>query len=155
MPLLIDGHNLIARLPYLHLDQDDDEAQLVERLRRYQARTGKRMTVFFDHGLPGGMERDLSTSRLKVVFASAGRQADDLIIDRVCRSRDPHSLTVVTSDRSVIAAVERQGARVVRTEAFATEMSAASPSPGSDDLVLSQSEVDEWLAFFQGQVTDE
>ena len=56
MPLLIDGHNLIGRgqLPGLRLDDPDDEAKLVTRLRAYCARARKRATVVFDRGLPGG-----------------------------------------------------------------------------------------------------
>ena len=54
MPILIDGHNLIGRLPDLRLDDPDDEAKLVLRLRAYAARTRKRITVVFDQGLPGG-----------------------------------------------------------------------------------------------------
>ena len=60
MPLLIDGHNLIGRLPDLRLDDPQDEAKLVARLRVYHARTGKRVTVVFDRGLPGGRSRELS-----------------------------------------------------------------------------------------------
>ena len=110
MPILVDGHNLIAKLPGIHLDDPDDEERLVERLRRYQARTGKRLTVYFDAGLPGGPDWDLSTSKVRVVFASAGDSADKLIVRRVRRSRDPQGLTVVTSDQRIIAAVERRGA---------------------------------------------
>ncbi len=47
MPLLIDGHNLIGRLPDLRLDDPDDEAKLVARLRTYCARTRKRITAVF------------------------------------------------------------------------------------------------------------
>ena len=47
MPLLIDGHNLIAKLPSISLDDPHDETQLVELLRRYRARTGKRIQVIF------------------------------------------------------------------------------------------------------------
>ena len=148
MPLLIDGHNLIARLRDVHLDDADDEVQLVERLRRYQARTGKRVTVIFDRGLPGGPEPDLSTSKLKVIFAPNGRSADALIVNRVRRNRDPRGLTVVTSDQKIIAAVERRGARVVRAERFASELDAAPASSAADDVKLSQSEVDEWMALF-------
>jgi predicted RNA-binding protein with PIN domain len=154
MPLLIDGHNLISRLSSVRLDDPDDEAQLVERLRRYQARTGKRLTVIFDQGLPGGFDHDLSTSNVKVVFAPTGRAADALIVNRVRNSHNPQGVTVVTSDQKVIAAVEQHGARVMRAERFAAEMEAASPIPESDDVVLSQPEVDEWLALFGGCVTD-
>jgi predicted RNA-binding protein with PIN domain len=148
MPLLIDGHNLIARLPDLHLDDPDDEAQLVERLRRYQARTGKQLTVFFDSGLPGGPARDLSTSQVKVIFAPAGQSADALIVSRVRRSRDPRGLTVVTSDQNIIAAVEARAARVLRAEAFAAELDAAPTPSVPDEVTLSQAEVEKWLALF-------
>ena len=154
MPFLIDGHNLISHLSGVRLDDPNDEAKLVERLRRYQARSGKRLIVIFDRGLPGGFEHDMSTSNVKVVFAPTGRSADALIVNRVRHSRDPRGLTVVTSDQKVIAAVEKQGARVVKAERFAAEMEAGSPSSGSDDVVLSQSEVDEWLALFGGRTAD-
>jgi hypothetical protein len=152
MPVLVDGHNLIAKLPGIHLDDPDDEERLVERLRRYQARTGKRLTVFFDAGLPGGPDQGLSTSKVRVVFASAGGSADKLIVRRVRRSRDPQGLTVVTSDHKIIAAVERLGARAVRAETFAAELGAVPASAASDeaadDVRLSSSEVDQWLALF-------
>jgi predicted RNA-binding protein with PIN domain len=149
MPLLIDGHNLIAQLPDLHLDESNDEAQLVERLRRYQAHTGKQLTIFFDGGLPGGPAANLSTSKVKVVFASTGRSADALIINRVRRSPDPQALTVVTSDQGIAAFVARQGARVVPAETFAAELDTPPPPTESNDVILSRTEMDEWLALFE------
>ena len=124
MPLLIDGHNLIGRLPGLRLDDPDDEAKLVARLRTYCARTGKRVTVVFDRGLPGGHSRELSGGKVEVVFASAGHIADGILRERVRRARDPRGLTVVTSDREVIAAAQARGARVMRSEEFAVQLRA-------------------------------
>jgi predicted RNA-binding protein with PIN domain len=149
MPLLIDGHNLIAQIPGLSLGDPDAEARLVERLRRYQAHTGKQLIVFFDGGLPGGPEPDLSTSTVQVVFASTGRSADVLIINRVRRSRDPRALTVITSDQGLTAIVEKQGARVVRSETFAAKLDTPPPPGAPNDVILSQTEVDEWLALFE------
>jgi predicted RNA-binding protein with PIN domain len=149
MPILVDGHNLIARMPDLSLDDPDDEAKLVERLRRFQARTGKRLTVVFDGGLPGGVEPDLSTSKLQVVFAPAGRTADALIVRRVQRDKDARGLTVVTSDRRVMDAIERLGAKAVRSESFVADLNASPASGESDDIVLSESELEEWLDVFK------
>ena len=131
MPLLIDGHNLIGRgqLPGLRLDDPDDEAKLVARLRPYCARARKRATVVFDHGLPGGRS-ELSGGGVEVVFASAGRTADSILRERVRRARDPRGLTVVTSDNEVIAAARARGARVLRSEEFAAQLSA--PPPAGD-----------------------
>ena len=92
MPFLIDGHNLIGRLPDLHLDDPDDEAKLVARLRTFCARTGKRVTVVFDYGLPGGYSRELSGGGVEVVFAPAGRTADGILGERVRLARDARGL---------------------------------------------------------------
>ena len=149
MPLLIDGHNLIGQLPGLRLDDPDDEAKLVARLRGYGARTRKRVTVVFDHGLPGGLSQSLSGGGVQVVFASAGRVADGILIERIRRARDPHGLTVVTSDGSVIAAARARGAQVMRSEEFAGQLSAPRRDAGDQDVHLSPEEVDEWLDLFE------
>ena len=81
MHYLIDGHNLIATMPGIDLSDPDDEAQLVLRLRTWTAASRKRrVTVYFDGGLPGGPAHDLSGARLKVIFASTGRSADETTI---------------------------------------------------------------------------
>jgi hypothetical protein len=148
MALLIDGHNLIGRLPDLSLDDPHDEAKLVARLRTYCARTGKRATVAFDHGLPGGRSRELSGGRVEVVFASAGRTADGILRGRIRRARDPRGLTVVTSDREVMAAAQARGSRVIRSEEFALQLSAPSPGGVEEDVHLSADELAEWLKVF-------
>jgi predicted RNA-binding protein with PIN domain len=154
MPLLIDGHNLIGRLPDLHLDDPDDEVKLVARLRAYCARTGKRVAVVFDRGLPGGRSRELSGGGVEVVFASAGHTADGILRERIRRARDPRGLTVVTSDRQIIAAVQARGARVMRSEEFAPQLSMPHTVDGGGkgkDVHLSAEEVEEWLEVFRGE----
>jgi predicted RNA-binding protein with PIN domain len=150
MPLLIDGHNLIGQLPGLHLDDPEDETKLVARLRTYCAREGKRATVVFDHGLPGGWSESLSGGGLRVIFASAGRNADGILRERIRETRDPHGLMVVSSDREVIAAAKAKRARVMRSEVFAARLDLPSEftDPGADSTQLSSEEVDEWLRVF-------
>jgi predicted RNA-binding protein with PIN domain len=153
MPLLIDGHNLIGQggLPGLRLDDPDDEAKLVVRLRTYFARTGKRVTVVFDHGLPGGRSWELSGGGVEVVFASASHTADSILRERIRQARDPRGLTVVTSDRQVIAAVQARGARVMRSEEFAAQLSTPrtlETVEAERDVHLSAEEVKEWLRVF-------
>ena len=149
MPLLIDGHNLIGQLPDLRLDDPDDEVKLVARLRTYAARTRKRVTVVFDRGLPGGRSRDLSRGGVEVVFAASGYSADGILRERIRRARDPRGLTVVTSDREVIAAAQARGARVVRSDAFAAQLATPHVGSGEQDVRLSSEEVEEWLRLFE------
>ena len=150
MPVLIDGHNLIGRLPDIRLDDEHDEAQLVSRLQAYAGRTGKRVTVVFDRGLPGGVSRELSGGRIKVVFAPTSSSADRVLRRRIRNERNPPGLIVVTSDREVIAAAEERGARVVRSEAFVDELRGATASEGdkASEVHLGPEEVDAWLELF-------
>lgn len=156
MHYLIDGHNLIARLPEISLDDPHDEAKLVIRLRSWAAARRKhQVTVYFDHGLPGGEARNLSTSQVKVIFASTGRKADELLIKQIERLRNPGAYTVVTSDREILAAAPR-ALRLMSAEAFAAELArmgrtsteVGPVSPAEPDL--SPDEVDEWLDIFSG-----
>lgn len=148
MPLLIDGHNLIGRLPDLGLDDPDDEAKLVARLRAFCARAHKRATVVFDRGLPGGRSRELSGGGVEVVFAPAGRAADSILRERVRRGRDPRGLIVVTSDNEVIAVAQARGARAMRAEEFAAQLDVPHTGETEPEVHLSADEVEEWLEVF-------
>ena len=96
MHYLIDGHNLIAKMPDISLDDPDDEVKLVLRLRQWTAgRRKRRVTVIFDGGLPGGAERHLSSRPVKVIFASAGQSADALLINRIQDAKNPAEFTLI------------------------------------------------------------
>lgn len=150
MPYLIDGHNLISYLDDLDLDDPNDEAKLVIKLRGYTARTQKKCVVVFDHGLPGGSSR-LSTTSVKVIFASAGAtNADRIIMERIRETRDRKGWFVVSSDNEVLAAAEQHGLRGIRSVEFA-EMLKQPQKPGVDtaaNAYVSPKEVNEWLEVF-------
>ncbi len=149
MPILIDGHNLIGRMPTLSLQDPNDEDDLVALLVAYRARTGKAVTVVFD---PGGSPGLLSKRRqggVEVVFASHRGGADDLIARRVTRSPDPGGCTVVTSDQELAGRVTHHGARVRSADDFAGELGL--PDDEGDpwkDTPLTSKEVEAWLNFF-------
>ncbi len=150
MPVLIDGHNLIGKLPDISLADPDDEARLVTRLQAYAGRTGKRVTVVFDRGLPGGPSDHLSGGRVKVVFAPTGRSADGVLRERIRSARNPGGLIVVSSDREVVAAAERRGARAVRAEAFARDLEPPAGRVGGvkETGEPTPEEVEDWLIEF-------
>jgi predicted RNA-binding protein with PIN domain len=148
--LLIDGHNLIGQMPDISLSDPDDEEQLVSRLRQYTARTGHQVTVYFDGGLPGGPSPELSSRGVQVIFASAGRPADPLIIRRIRQVQDRGQWLVVSSDREILAAAARRRLRVRRAEEFAAELT-ASPPPAEPDprqIPPSDAEIEAWLREF-------
>ncbi len=155
MPYLIDGHNLIHALPDIDLEDDHDEVKLVQRLRGFFGRINKKAEVIFDHGLPGGVNADLSNSQVKVAWAAAHHSnADAVIKRRVKKHRDPGQLIVVSSDHEVLNAAATRGARTMTSQQFADFMretlAAAAEQDRSGDVQLSASEVDEWLRLFGG-----
>ena len=151
MPLLIDGHNLIGRVPDLSLADPEDEAKLVQRVRRYCWRHRCRAVVVFDAGLPGGPALNLSGGPVQVVFARAGSTADGIIRQRIRRARDPRGLLVVSSDRAVQEAARQRGARVIPSERFAAELIPLSPREEMPEKPDSVDDVEEWLRLFEGK----
>ncbi|MFN8372334.1 MAG: NYN domain-containing protein [Anaerolineae bacterium] len=157
MPYLIDGHNLIGQLPDISLTDPNDEAQLVQKLNGFAARTGKRCVVIFDHGLPGGASR-MSTGSVQVLFASRPGEADDLMLRRIEQMRDTKGWVVVTSDQRVIEAARRKGIGALRSAAFAQLLQDApprtrgKPPQTADDkpAYISPQEIEEWLKKFGG-----
>jgi predicted RNA-binding protein with PIN domain len=152
VPILIDGHNLIGRLPTLSLQDPDDEEKLVRLLRSYRARTGKAITVVFDPGQASALAKSHRLGGIEVVFAPHGSSADAVIARRVRRSRNPRAWLVVTSDRKLASTVATLGARVQSADAFASAMPRpAEESPEWKDTPPTPEDVEAWLALFEGQ----
>jgi predicted RNA-binding protein with PIN domain len=151
MPILIDGHNLIGRLPTISLQDPDDEEKLVRLLSSYQARSRKRVTVVFDPGATFALPQVRNVGGVEVVFAPHSSSADAVIARRVGASRNPRGWLVVTSDQRLAEKVAHQGARVQSAEAFAAHLG-QSPEPGVEweDAELSPDEIEAWLELFEG-----
>lgn len=153
MPYLIDGHNLIGRLPDISLTDPNDEALLVQKLIGFAARTGKRCFVVFDHGLPGGSSR-MSTGMVRVAFAPVGVEADTIMMQRIKTSKDPGNWVVVSSDNMVLSAARRKRMQTLTSAEFAALMAPVSipadeSSDKPDNVILSPEEVEAWLKIFE------
>jgi hypothetical protein len=156
MPYIIDGHNLIPKIPGLRLDAVDDEQQLVALLQEFCRVSRKQVEVYFDNAAPGqaGMRK---AGLVAVHFVRSGRTADDAIRERLVKmKRSAKNWSVVSSDQSVQAAARQAGAQALSAEAFAAQLRAALGASNLDrqpssDQPLSSAEVDEWLKLFQSK----
>jgi len=148
VPILIDGHNLIGRLPGISLADADDEDALLRLLRSFRARTGKAITVVFDPGVSSTLSQSRKIGGVQVISAPYGSTADALILRRVAQAKDRRGLTVVTSDRELAVAIERLGARVQSAEAFAAQLEPPEAGPSRREQPPSPEEVEQWLALF-------
>lgn len=153
MAYLIDGHNLIGAGVFddIHLSDEDDEAKLVARLKVWRSRSGGKITVIFDRGIPGGRDVKMGGAGVEVVFAANPAQADDLIRQRL--RNHPKRLTLVSNDEALLREAAAYGVRTLRGDAFVKRMTLPAlkgPEPGTeDDVQLSAGEVEEWLALFR------
>lgn len=152
MQYLIDGHNLIARLPDIDLDDPDDEAKLVIKLRGFVARERKKCTVIFDGGLPGG-HSTMSSKSVKVIFASASHtNADNVIRQRIRKLSDVYNWTVISSDNEVLDFARLHKVNTKTSAEFAGDLlrkPRIQDSRGeSTHVQVSKDEVNEWLDIF-------
>ncbi len=150
MKWLIDGHNLIGRMPGLRLSDPDDEEKLLAYLRRFRARTGHGLTVIFDAGpayQPGSKQK---RGGITVQFVSPGQTADQYLIRRLRRVKNPQEVRVVTSDQAIVQAAQQIGVRVTSSQEFARQLLQSNPAADADqnDVKLTPEEVDEWLDLF-------
>lgn len=93
---MIDGHNLIGRLPGLSLEDPDDEEKLLRLLSQHRGRMKGRIFVAFDPGMGVGPSLR-SLGGIQVAYARNGSTADSLILERISRMRNPQEALVVSS----------------------------------------------------------
>lgn len=151
MPYMIDGHNLIGKIPGLKLDDFNDEQELIKLLQEYCLQTGKDIEVYFDKSATGHARASVH-GRVTARFVRSGETADDAISRHLKRlGNEAANWTVVSSDAEVQRAAKRARARVIPSETFSADLLAESASPGSSDTPdISEDEVDEWLDLFGG-----
>jgi hypothetical protein len=152
MPYLIDGHNLIPKVPGLALGEIDDEMQLVELLQDYCRRSRKRVEVFFDNA-PPGQPTARTYGNVLARFVRQGRTADQAIRAKLSRlGGSARNWTVVSSDREVQAAARAARARVLPSEDFAALLVDVSPGPSGGPETrpegVNPDELDDWMQLF-------
>lgn len=149
MPYLIDGHNLIPKIPGLSLQAIDDEERLIHLLQGFCQRQQKDVEVFFDKA-PAGQARRQKTGRLVCHFVRQGKSADSAIAERLQQlGGAAHNWSVVSSDHAVQAAARRARASVIQSEAFARSLLAPAASAAEPEEPDSDLSTEEWLRLFR------
>jgi len=120
MRIVIDGYNLIRRVPELRaLDREDLEAGrdgLVHELSAYRTGKGHPVTVVFDGTgsvhLGGGSEK---VAGISICYSARGQSADQ-VIQKMCR--EGQADVVVSGDREIIDVARRVGVTAVPPDLF-------------------------------------
>jgi len=153
MPYIIDGHNIIPKIPGLDLQDIDDELKLIELVQGFCRNTRQRAEIYFDNA-PPGFARGHSYGVVTAHFVRQGTTADAAIQRRLERlGKAAKNWTVVSSDGQVQAAARALRAHYISADSFAhslVEVLKDGP-PESERIAgeeLSQTEVNEWLEMF-------
>ena len=129
MWIIVDGYNLIRRLPELReretVSLEAGRGALVNMLAAYRrARGHHRITVVFDgQGGPPGPAGGGRTAGIDVRFSRAGETADRLIARLAQEGRA--AVLAISSDREVARAVAAAGGAAASCEEFASRLEAA------------------------------
>jgi predicted RNA-binding protein with PIN domain len=155
MPYLIDGHNLIPKIPGLSLQAVDDEMQLVQKLQEFCQRRGKQAEVYFDNA-PPGQDGKRRFGPVTAYFVRRGQTADAAIHLRLRRlGRAAPNWTVVSSDGYVQSTARAAGAQALSAETFAGMLREGGRPAGetgkSGENPMSPDELQEWLRLFKGK----
>ena len=153
MPYIIDGHNLIPRIPGLSLQDIDDELQLIEMLQDFCRVSRKRVEVYFDNAPPGQLKAQ-KFGAVTAFFVRSGQTADHAIKQKLHRlGKEARNWSVVSSDREVQFAARAARAKVVTAQSFAQHLlqtieGTDSTTTAGQESTMSADELEDWLNIF-------
>lgn len=152
MTLVIDGHNLVPKIPGMRLTDMDDESELIQLVQQYCRLRRNNAELFFDGALPG-MPGVKTGGLVHVHNVPKGMTADQAIVDFLsARGKAARNYTLVSSDRRVQAEARSLGCTILSSDQFSAELvntlSQMSEEKKKQDKPLSAAEVDEWLEWF-------
>ncbi len=148
--IIVDGHNLVPKIPGMSLEDPNDESQLIQLLGEYCRLQRVRAELFFDkapagstaqarHGLVNVhhiRSRSTADAAIHLFLKKAGKQARDYL--------------VVSSDHQVQADSRALYASVISSEEFSANLvtvfsQSRASSPHSEKYPAAD-EVDYWLS---------
>jgi len=156
MPYIIDGHNLVPKIPGLNLADVDDEDRLVELLLKFCHHQRKRVEVFFDRSPPGGV-RSRNHGLVVARFVPEGITADEAIHRRLMQlGRAARNWTVVSSDLQIQAEARAVHSHILSSEDFAGQVfqivdDSHNNKEEDKEVHMDPEEIEEWIRLFDSK----
>ncbi len=148
MPLLLDGNNLLHRLPRSSRSRSEVRRLVLEATRHERMA----VVVVFDGPPPTGSPAEEALGAV-TVFWSGAVSADDTIISRIPAGSGARQWTVITDDRGLADRARQLGASVRRLSEWRQRRPPTPKRPRTESK-LSSREVQEWEAFFSRERGD-
>ena len=149
MPILLDGNNLLHRLPASARSRSAVRALVLDATRHERMS----VVVVFDGPPLRGAPAEETLGRVVVVYSGA-RTADETIVGRIPGGRAARQWVVVTDDRGLAERARLLGAS---TRTLGEWMARTRPAPARPrtEPKLSSREVAEWEEFFSSGYDDD
>lgn len=118
---IIDGNNLIGKIPKLHSIPKSNRQSARERLALILDRyfTGKKVKASLH--LDGFAGPAIKTSHLQIHYSNS-KTADELIRHEIELSKNPKLITVVSSDNSLVSFAKACSCTIIKAETFASDL---------------------------------
>ena len=142
MPILLDGNNLLHRMPTPQRSRSAVRKQVLEITRNETMS----VTVVFDGPPPAGAPARESLGKVTVLYAGS-RTADDVIIGMLPGGAGAKQFSVVTDDRGLANRARDRGAKVRRLAEWQGRKR-QKPRTGNFESKLSSHDIADWENFF-------
>ncbi|MBU1100890.1 MAG: NYN domain-containing protein [Bacteroidetes bacterium] len=133
---LIDGNNLIGKMPELwelqKKDKQSSREKLAYKVDNYFISKSPNAKIFFD----GYGAESIPTSKIRLQYCDK-RTADDDIKTEIMRSNNPKLLAVISSDYSVMQFAQKSSCKVIKSEDFARQLAGSKKSKTESDAIKS------------------
>jgi len=147
MPYLIDGHNLIGKMPYISLSDLDDEQDLFNLLDSYFKSIRKKAVVFFDQASLANTNK-FHSAFVEARFILNPSSADEAILLRIRKlGGNAKNYTIITSDHWIADNAHAAGATVVSSEDFSNILLSANKT-STNERNQTKDDIDYWLNQF-------
>lgn len=114
LAVIVDGYN-VSMLAWPTASVAEQRERLCDALVEFQLRFRCEVTVVFDGAEVPGV-RPLRRRGLRIVFSSAGQEADEVVVGEAMFRPEDVPVIVVSSDREVRAGAESEGATVLAAD---------------------------------------
>jgi len=148
MPVIIDGNNLLHRMPSGEQNRDSVRRRALDTVRH----EGMSLTVVFDGPPPVGSPDPEHLGRLTIRYSGAS-SADDLILRLLPKAGRASEWVVITDDRALRGRVSEQGAQVRTLQEWQSRRP-RKPRREPREPKLSSREVADWETFFSSREDD-
>jgi len=139
---LIDGNNLIGKIPNLQSLQKKDKESARERLvlllERYFHSRKIRVTIYFD----GYRNSGIKTNAFKINYSDS-KTADEIIKKDISLSKNPRNLIVVSSDNEIAGFAKVCACEVILSEKFYETIVNENGRDRGNEVKLENEKIDE------------